>query len=1778
MFKKVIIGFFCFLILAVVGVGTYLYTLNWNKHKATVAKRLSEITGLNASIEGDLSIKLIPAPKFSAGIVNFSKPGTRDPLITVNNISANAELVPLFSNKFILSGVMLSNVRINIVKDEKGNVNWTGATNSSKSKAGSMEISFNDIKLSNANIHYTDKKNNKKFNIPNINATINAQSLKGPYRINGKFIHNMSEILFNGDVSNGKDIGVRLSLNNAATASKLSIDGTVSGDVKGVATFETNNLFEISNIAFGKDTIPNKYNHPFFLSFQYAQGKEANKLDNFTLKYADNTAGSGVVEFIKGEKTNILANIDMIQFDLDILENIMTDITNYISSGKNFAETSLGNYEAEINIKSNNAWYKQTSAQNLILALSLKDSIIDINRLGLSLSGETNLKTTGKIALTPEFYYNINNNIETSDLKSFASIFNIDLAKYAKQDDKKSIFKNANANIVVEGNINNLKASIKNMIVDAIKIDGDLGFIFGENTNHLITYLNLSKVLFDKYIDFQPDHLTKSNLNDKLVYQFNLIPWKNKFDVEGGINIENGVYNDTAFNGLTLEFSNIQENIDVKKLEFKNIGGAELSLKANINDMYKKPIINELTYDIKTSNLPLFISSIGVKTNDLNLFKNKLFASQGVLSGNIDNLNMSTIQKFDNVEFTYTGIATQTDDNKTSIDGNIELKSNNFTSLVNDLNINYTPDIPVSNFLLSGNIVGQSDLFAIKNVNAYLGANNIKGDVQVDKTTDRTKFLATLDFESFNINRFFNIKNNKESNLAIKKDFIEKPVFSNNKIDYSKFSGIDFEINAKSKKVIYNKNTYTNASINALLVNNVLNIKNLDTKLGDADIKLDLILDTNNLAKVSGNFDIKNYITNDFCGSIYCIGSGTFSSKGKFDSIATSEEMFINNLNAEGQFDFDNTVITGWDMDIIKFEFEQRKNTDGFVDSIVSSLKAGSTNFDKIKGLFNIKKGIIIADNVSWESSVIDMNSSIELNIEKWDMKTNFDAIYKNATFTDTLKFKMNGNIASPTLEVDLVETIDRLAKYEQSLIEAKGNKEKKKLEVFNTKKESIIDNIKIALNDLNKMTLDIIRFKPLSNDQIVQSTYDANVKKLQNTENTLNKMMNSAETAASEKELLDIDSALAKELAGINFIPKTLEDNFIVDSKIIFDEIFNKLAWLYDVARNNVSYYNGLTEVYMMEIELLDKSATPVKQEKKDELNADIKKIAENMNVISELQSKIRDNYLNIIDTATIATMDNNNKVATQAVETMLTYVNQLNDNIVTSIDVFRDVLNINAKDYDAYLVYPPKSSNDIIPTSPTFKSGNVDNSKSEAVQSDAKADKISFSLEGIVNGLSGIFTKKEKINNSNSLDLVEFSGLSNLIPAKRENKIEKTIKTSTTTANIEEIEKQDNVESETIIAEAKDAETSEPETVVAEVKEVEASEPEIVVAEVKDVEASEPETVVAEVKEVEASEPEVVVAEVKNAETSEPEVIVAEVKEVEASEPEVVVAEAKDVENSEPEVVVAEAKDVETSEPAIKVAEAALDQNKKTHNSLLEKTKDFFKNFASKISDREEKTIVGALNNNIVDTIKKDVVNNIVEKNIIENTPNKTPSNMKINPVVAMNLGNNDKGNNFENIKNSIKEKKKNGGFKNTISREDIQSVKTIDDIEVESDTPNSNMVLASTQEIHQHHNKRLLKTLISYDDDFNINVKDASKEPPMYREDDEPAIIKTTENGNRYVFALKNNIVLSGDINKKILANKLNKPQNDVKKQYLFDTSTRKNYKTSGIIGKKIALSVK
>ena len=206
MLKKIVVGILSFIILAVTAVGVYIYTLDWNKHKAVIAQRFTQITGLKAIIDGNLTVQIFPTPRFSAGLVKFTKGNPRDPLVEINDISANIELMPLLSNKFVLSSMTLTGATIYLNIDENGDFNWSGANRSNQNKSGNMEVSFNGMRLASSSISYNNKQSNKSFEIPNVSANINAPSLRGPYRINGKFVQNLKEITFNGDIVNNADL------------------------------------------------------------------------------------------------------------------------------------------------------------------------------------------------------------------------------------------------------------------------------------------------------------------------------------------------------------------------------------------------------------------------------------------------------------------------------------------------------------------------------------------------------------------------------------------------------------------------------------------------------------------------------------------------------------------------------------------------------------------------------------------------------------------------------------------------------------------------------------------------------------------------------------------------------------------------------------------------------------------------------------------------------------------------------------------------------------------------------------------------------------------------------------------------------------------------------------------------------------------------------------------------------------------------------------------------------------------------------------------------------------------------------------------------------------------------------------------------------------------------------------------------------------------------------------------------------------------------------------
>lgn len=1418
MLKKIILWFFGLVILLVAAAGGYIYMLDWNQHKTMIETRFSQITGLSTRIDGNLQVELLPVPKFSANLVKFFKPTDRaNPLIDINQISASVDLWKLLDKKFILKSMTLTQMSIHVTVNENGELNWKGIGASSTNRSGNIEISFDDVRLVNSALNYENQKDKKNFEIGNISARVNAPSLKGPYQTDGKFIFNNSEITFRGNIIKNNEFIVNATLENPSTASKAILEGTLGSNAHGSFTFDTAHLQSVSSVMFGDKGLKEYYEAPFYTSFKYSSESDVLKLDNFNISYGRDTKGSGNVLIQNlADKTKFQADFDMTQFNLNTVQYIIGDFYSYFKSGQTIDAAKYAGLSGDFNLKSANVTYNDVASSNLNLGMGLDSNIINIKRFGLDMPGDTSIKAAGSVDFNNEPSYQFEQTVKTADLRVLASIFKIDLAKLASADNKKNIFKKAEANLKYSGDLNNLKISIIDSSIDSSSIKGNLGFIDSEDKTFVIADLRATKVLFDRYLEIVPQSLADASFENKLVHQLKLIPFSHDLDIDAQVNIDSAVYNQIPLENVLLEVKLHDDSLNISKLSINSIAGATLNLSAEASDIYSKPLFKELSYSIRSSNFPQFISALNIDTGKYNLFKRKIFASQGALSGTLTDFSLSSVQKFGDTEFSYTGTVSNAEDD-TLVDGELELKTNNFTSFIQALSFDYKPDLPVTAFALEGKLKGSARNFALENLTSHLGANAITGNLQFDNVESTPKLVANLNFDKFDADRLFNLsKKNILPELSSEgHTFVARPILDEQKIDYSALKSVDFNIQGKARQLIYCSKNYTDAVLNTVLKDGVLQVADLNANDGTSSINLKFILNTNNVPSIEGSYAFKSLKLPHMGGSTYILEGGQLNADGTFKSLATTQKDFFENINSRGKFQLLTTAVTGWDLDVIKFELEQRKSVAGFEDSIINNLSSGRSIFSSISGKYDIIKGLIKADGVMWKSPVVNISMDFDLNLANWLFNGKFNAIYMNASFSDVLKYTFSGNMSNPTVSVDLSDSIQRISKTETIINSAKDTKKKEQQNKLIGKITLLKTDADELLKDCSRMILDVERFRPITDSGNVQKVYDNNIQLIQETEQRLTDILANLNKSPNEKTLDSIEAELNTYRSKLNFIPKSLEDNFVVDSKYVFDDIFNKIAWVYNVAQNNSSYYETISNAYMDRIKLLEDSDNPVDEEKKVELATEVKSIVKDMDTITALHNKVRENYLSVIDASKISEMNENIEISTHALKNILSYTERMDNKIVNSIDNFRAVLDISTRDYDQYMIYPPLSIEDIDITKPTVPNFDAEGSDSVSTnQEEVEDSSPSETTEENTEDKKKVDTSvdnDEKKSSANLSQLISselissnfsFKGLSGLIKEKSD----KTEKIAVAPESVQEevAVKEENSDTSVVVADA--------------------------------------------------------------------------------------------------------------------------------------------------------------------------------------------------------------------------------------------------------------------------------------------------------------------------------------------------------------------------------------
>ncbi len=246
-------------ILLVVSLATFV---NPNRFKPLLAEKMQQYTGRQLIIEGDLSWTFFPLFGIKTGHVTLKNPTSFDQGIfaEVKDITVSIRLWPLLYKKVESSGIKLDGMKLHLIKNNQGQVNWSFHANTpaaiqptssaAHARASAMAVAILGLDIVNSEITWKDEQKKQFINIEKFNLHAKNINLLKPFPITSKFIISnpvktlQSEVQLKTDVSLNLDAQV-FSLRNVeiithTQQNKQSIKAVMTGDI--MADFAKQNL------------------------------------------------------------------------------------------------------------------------------------------------------------------------------------------------------------------------------------------------------------------------------------------------------------------------------------------------------------------------------------------------------------------------------------------------------------------------------------------------------------------------------------------------------------------------------------------------------------------------------------------------------------------------------------------------------------------------------------------------------------------------------------------------------------------------------------------------------------------------------------------------------------------------------------------------------------------------------------------------------------------------------------------------------------------------------------------------------------------------------------------------------------------------------------------------------------------------------------------------------------------------------------------------------------------------------------------------------------------------------------------------------------------------------------------------------------------------------------------------------------------------------------------------------------------------------------------------
>jgi AsmA family len=164
------------------------YVVPWNNYRSELETFGRKLTGREVTIGGDIAVKLFPWPQLQAGQVAIGNPnGFSDAaFVKAEAMRVRLSLGGLFNGSIDVQTVEVEKPEVNLQRNASGDVNWIFAPQEQVAGQGLLSrVKLDQILVSHGILSFDDLRNGHSMVLTDLDATLSAQSILGPWRSKG---------------------------------------------------------------------------------------------------------------------------------------------------------------------------------------------------------------------------------------------------------------------------------------------------------------------------------------------------------------------------------------------------------------------------------------------------------------------------------------------------------------------------------------------------------------------------------------------------------------------------------------------------------------------------------------------------------------------------------------------------------------------------------------------------------------------------------------------------------------------------------------------------------------------------------------------------------------------------------------------------------------------------------------------------------------------------------------------------------------------------------------------------------------------------------------------------------------------------------------------------------------------------------------------------------------------------------------------------------------------------------------------------------------------------------------------------------------------------------------------------------------------------------------------------------------------------------------------------------------------------------------------------------